>query len=171
MLYGLSVRLFSEWLAAHGRPATLDELTRSAIREWLAELAETRVTSTVRTRFKGLHRFCGWLVAEGELSVHPMAGMVAPVAAETPVPILSDDELTPLLRVYAWPGLCLAARHRDDPGPARRRVRVSELCGLVVEGIDLDREMALVTGKGAKVRPVYFSARTMRALDSPARTG
>ncbi len=49
----------------------------------------------------GLHRLCGWLVAEGELSVHPMAGMVAPVAAETPVPILSDDELTTLLRVCA----------------------------------------------------------------------
>ncbi len=50
-------------------------------------------------------------------------------------------------------------------------VRVSELCGLTVEGIDLDQEMVLVTGKGAKVRPVYFSARTVRALDSPVRTG
>jgi len=28
VLYGLSVRLFSEWLVSHGRPATLDGLTR-----------------------------------------------------------------------------------------------------------------------------------------------
>jgi len=85
--YALSVRLFSGWLAAHGLPATLDELTRSAIHEWLAELAETHVASIVWNRFKGLHRLCGWLVAEGELSVHPMVGMVAPIVVETPTPI------------------------------------------------------------------------------------
>ena len=59
MLYALSVRLFSEWLAGHGRPIILDELTRSVIREWLVELAETHAASTVRIQFKGLHRFCG----------------------------------------------------------------------------------------------------------------
>jgi hypothetical protein len=41
------------WVA--GRPATLDELARSAIHEWLAELAaEIRVASTVWTRFQGV---------------------------------------------------------------------------------------------------------------------
>lgn len=28
-LYGMSVRFYSEWLTAQGRPATLDQLTRS----------------------------------------------------------------------------------------------------------------------------------------------
>lgn len=44
-------------------------------------------------------------------------------------------------------------------------MRVSELCGLKVADVDLDREMALVTGKGNKVQPVYFGARTVKALD------
>ena len=44
-------------------------------------------------------------------------------------------------------------------------LRVSELCGLTVEGIDLDQGMAMVQGKGSKVRPVYFGARTTRAVD------
>jgi site-specific recombinase XerD len=42
---------------------------------------------------------------------------------------------------------------------------VSEACGLALADVDLDREMALITGKGGKVRPVYFGSRTARALD------
>jgi len=44
-------------------------------------------------------------------------------------------------------------------------VRVSEACGLRLDQLDLDQGMALVKGKGSKVRPIYFSARTVRALD------
>ncbi len=164
-LYGMSVRMFSEWLAAHGRPATLDELTRGAVREWLAELAETREASTVRTRFKGLHRFCGWLINEKEITEHPMRGLTAPVAVDKPVPVLADDELTALVKA------CAGKDFTDRRDEALIRllldtgVRVSEACGLAVADLDLDREMALVTGKGGKIRPVYFGARTVRALD------
>jgi site-specific recombinase XerD len=83
------------------RTATLDELTRSAIREWLAEIGETRQASTVRTRFKGLHRFCSWLVSEGELVEHPMRTLTAPAAADKPVPVLDDDELAALVKACA----------------------------------------------------------------------
>jgi site-specific recombinase XerD len=38
-------------------------------------------------------------------------------------------------------------------------LRVSELCEHR-RGGDLDREMAMATGKGNRVRPVYFSTRT-----------
>jgi len=44
-------------------------------------------------------------------------------------------------------------------------LRVSELCGLRLTDVNLDQEMAIVTGKGNKVRPVYYSARTTAALD------
>ncbi|GAA1382901.1 tyrosine recombinase XerC [Pseudonocardia kongjuensis] len=164
-LYAMSVRLFGAWLTEQGRPATLDELSRSAIREWLAALAEDREQSTVRTRFKGLHRFCGWLVAEGELDAHPMAGMSPPAPAAKPVPVLSDAELTALIK--ACGGRDFVSRR--DAAMIRvlleTGVRVSELCGLTVQSVDLDREMALVTGKGSKVRPVYFGSRTVSALD------
>lgn len=165
VLYGLSVRLFSEWLIAHGRPATLDELTRAAIREWLADLSETRQASTVRTRFKGLHRFTSWLVAEGDLNEHPMRGLTAPEAADKPVPVLTDEELAALVKT------CAGRDFTDRRDEALIRllldtgVRVSEACGLTVTDVDLDREMTLVTGKGGKIRPVYFGTRTVRALD------
>lgn len=165
VLYGLSVRMFGDWLTAHGRSATVDELTRSAIREWLADLAANHQASTVRTRHRGLQRFCGWLVIEGELTEHPMNGLVAPVLVPKPVPILDDDELTALVKACAGKDF----NSRRDEALVRllldTGVRVSEACGLAVADVDLDREMALVTGKGNKIRPVYFGARTARALD------
>jgi site-specific recombinase XerD len=165
VLYGMSIKFFSAWLEAHDRKPTLDEMTRGAIREWLADLAETRELSTVRTRYKGLHRFGGWLVNEGELVDHPMRGLDVPVAKDKPVPVLGDDELVALLKACAGKGFTA----RRDEAVVRMLldcgVRVSELCGLTLDDVDLDREMALVRGKGSKIRPVYFGARTARALD------
>jgi site-specific recombinase XerD len=164
-IYDQSIRHFSRWLAEQDRPATLDELNRAAIREWLAQLAESHEASTVRTRYKGLHRFCGWLVDEGELDAHPMAKLEPPTAKAKPVPVLTDEDLTRLVKACA--GKAFADRRDEavirlllDCG-----VRVSELCGLTVTEVELDKQYALVRGKGDKIRPIYFGARTARALD------
>jgi site-specific recombinase XerD len=169
VIYGQSVRFFSAWLEGQGREATVEELTRAAVREWLAGLTERNEPSTVATRYRGMHRFCGWLVEEGELAVSPMAGLSKPVAPAKPVAVLSDAELGRLLKA------CSGTDFRDRRDEALVRVlldcgvRVSEACGLTVDGLDLDQGMALVRGKGGKVRPVYMSARTVRALDRYVR--
>lgn len=164
-LYGQSIKFFSRWLEAQGREATLDELTRAAIREWLAQLSETQEAATVKTRYRGLYRFCAWLVDEEEIAAHPMKTLSPPAVKAKPVPVLSDEQLAALMKACA--GKDFTAR-RDE---AMIRLlldcglRVSELCGLTVEGLDLDGGMALVRGKGNKIRPVYFGARTIRAVD------
>jgi hypothetical protein len=40
------VTFFSRWLESEGRTATLDELDRAAIREWLAVLSDTHEPGT-----------------------------------------------------------------------------------------------------------------------------
>lgn len=165
VLYGMSVRMFSEWLEAQGRPPVVDELNRAAIREWLAGLAETREPGTVRTRYRGMFRFCGRCVDEGELAENPMRTLKQPEASLKPVPVLHDEELTALLRT------CGSRSFADRRDEAMIRllldcgVRVSELRGLRVTDVDLDGGSAIVCGKGAKVRAVYFGARTTRAVD------
>jgi site-specific recombinase XerD len=165
VLYGMSVRLFTQWLVAHGREPVLDELTRTAIKAWLAELQETKAPGTVRTRWRGLFRFCGWLVREETIPSNPMANLPMPQAPAPHVPLLSDEELTALIKA------CAGKRWYDRRDEAVIRllldcgIRVSELCALKVGDVDLDREMGLVMGKGSKVRPIYFGARTARALD------
>ncbi len=82
-----------------------------------------------------------------------------------PVPVISDDELGALLKA------CNGRDFVDRRDEALIRllldcsVRVSEACGLRVDDLDLDQGPALVLGKGGKRRPIYFSARTTRALD------
>jgi site-specific recombinase XerC len=166
VIYGQAITFYAAWLAAQDRPATVDELTRAGIREWLATLLDAgQEPSTVATRYRSLRRFCGWLVDEGELGAHPMAGLEMPKQVERPVPIVGDADLAKLIKA------CTGKAFEDRRDEAMIRVlldagvRVSELCALTVEGTDLDAAAATVRGKGAKVRAVYFSAKTVRALD------
>jgi len=167
-IYGQAIKFFSRWLEAQDRTATLDELNRPAIREWLAQLADVNEPSTVKTRDRGLFRFCGWLV--DEIETHPMKTLSPPQPRSKPVPVITDEELAALMKVCAGKDF----RDRRDEAIIRLLLdcglRVSELCGLTVAGVDLDQGMALVRGKGDKIRPVYFSSRTARAVDRYLRT-
>jgi site-specific recombinase XerD len=169
-IYGQSITYFSAWLAEQGKPATLDQLTRANAVAWFGGLLDRGLQpGTVRTRAKGLGRFSRWLVAEDELPADPLAGLEAPEARFKPVPVLSDEDLAKLLKT------CTSKDFRSRRDAALFRVlldcgaRISEVVGLEVGHVDLKREMAVVTGKGSRSRPVYFSARTVRALDQYLR--
>ncbi|MFC9765610.1 tyrosine-type recombinase/integrase [Rhodococcus jostii] len=165
VLYGQSIRFYGNWLTKQGLEPTVDNLTRDLIREWLAVLHETNAAGTVLTRWRGLRRFCGWLVAEEILDAHPMKGITQPTPPAPPVPVLTDADLAALIKA------CKGKTFRDRRDEAVIRllldcgVRVSELVGLRVSDVDLDAESAIVTGKGSKVRAVYFGARTSQAID------
>lgn len=164
-LYSTTLRLYGQWLEETGHPATLSSLTRDTIRSWLAHLADDHATSTLATRYAAMRRFSTWLLEEGEVATDPMAGMRSPKPKHKPVPLLADDDLAALLKT------CSGRSFEDRRDEAIFRtlldagLRVSELTGLTVDSIDLDRETAIVSGKGDKVRQVYFSTRTVRALD------
>lgn len=167
VIYAQSVRFFADWLAARGRPATLDELTRHAIAGWLADLADAgRSTNTLATRFRGMRRFCRWLVTEGELPVSPMEGMEQPKAAPKPVPVLTDEDVAALFKA------CSGPEFRDRRDTAILRVlfdcglRISECARLTLEDVDLDDlEVLRVIGKGRKIRVVPFGRKTAASLD------
>jgi site-specific recombinase XerD len=86
-----------------------------------------------------------------------------------PAPVISDDELAALLKA------CNGREFADRRDEALIRllldcgVQISEACGLRVDDLDLDQGMAIVKGKGNKARPIYFGARTARALDRYVR--
>ena len=73
-------RSFARHLRAEGR-------SERTVREWLAQLTDRQELSAVRTRHKGLQRFCGWRLAEGEIGANPMAGLGVPNAHANPVPV------------------------------------------------------------------------------------
>ena len=167
-LYDQAITYFGQWLAEQGRPQTLDELTRSAIREWLAVLRDQgQAANTRKMRFRGLYRFCQWLVDEDELPANPMAKLEAPAMTdEPPVPIVPDEDLAKLLAT------CKGKSFGDRRDQAIFRmlldtgIRVGELAAMTTEPerLDLDAATALVTGKTG-TRFVYMGDRTVQALD------
>ncbi len=164
-VYGQAVKAFVTWLEQHDRPLTLESLTRRTIDAWLSDEMTRLAPQTVVTRFKGMQRFCGWLVDEDELSEHPMARLRPPAVPETPVPVLSEDEVARLFKV------CDGRDFRDRRDLAILRLlwdtgmRIGELTGLDLDHLDLDQEVAVVMGKGSRPRACPFGPKTARALD------
>ena len=166
VLYGQSITFFSAWLVERGRLADLSSLDRDTVLQWLDYLRGRGLTTgTIRTRWRGLRRFVNWLLAEGIIRKDPLAGIVIDKPEPPPVPILTDDELTALL------GACRGTRFVDRRDEAVIRLlidcglRVSEITGIDLGHLDLDGESVTVTGKGSRVRPAYFGARTGQSLD------
>lgn len=175
VLYERSIGFFREWLKARGRPETLDQMTRHAISAWLADLQELNDASTVAMRFRALRRFSRWLVSEGELEKAPTEGVDVPQRTDKPVKIVSEDEWRRLMKACARPKGKRGRFDRDIFDGRRDEVilrllidcgfRVSELAGITLNDVDLDRELAYVVGKGSRPRAVPFSAKTGQAID------
>jgi site-specific recombinase XerD len=141
------------------------EIERHHVEEFIAEQVETRSAATASVRFRALQQFFAWCVDEEELAVNPMGKMRPPVVPERPVPVLSDDKARALLKACAGSGFV----PRRDTATVRlfldTGMRLSELTKLRVDEVDLDDDVAIVTGKGRRPRTCPFGSRTAQALD------
>ncbi len=95
-----------------------------------------------------------------------MARMKPPAVPEQPVPVLSTEQLRALLKASEGKGFT----ERRDTAILRLFIdtgmRLGELTGLSLPDLDLDVDnVALVTGKGRRMRACPFGARTAQALD------
>jgi site-specific recombinase XerD len=59
---------------------------------------ETCSAATAHVRYRSVQQWFGWLVEEEEIEASPMARMRPSTVPETPVPLLSLDQLRALLR-------------------------------------------------------------------------
>ncbi len=89
-----------DFLAETGMPTDAASITREHVEAFLVELTERgRSASSVATRFRALQQLFKWTTEEGETSDSPMRNMKPPSVPETPVPVVSDDDLRKLLKV------------------------------------------------------------------------
>jgi site-specific recombinase XerD len=180
VLYTTSVRMFGDWLAAQGRPVTLDQLTKTAVRAWLDSLIERNDASTVKTRLAGLRRFSRWLRDEGETEIVATEGVEIPEVRDRPVRVLDDEDLHRLLRACQVPRGRAGVYDRAVFDGRRDEVivrvlldcglRAAELAGLTLDDVDLNQEVVFVIGKGNRPRAVPFSASTGSAIDRYLRS-
>jgi site-specific recombinase XerD len=163
--YDLAATQLAAFLTEQGLSLQADKITTDHIRAFLERMVETRASATARQRYASLKQLFKWLTAEGEIPTDPMLRITPPAIQEPPVPILTDDQLRRLLAVVAGKEF----EHRRDEAIIRLFIdsglRLAEMAGLLREHVDLDLEVAIVLGKGRRLRSVPFGAKTTTALD------
>ncbi len=163
--YAEAVRLLARFCHANGLPITASAIRRAHLERFVSDQLARWKPATAHARYRGLHAFFVWAVAEGELDASPMAGMRPPRVPETPVPVLTEDQLRRLLKVCEGRGF-LARRDTAlirvfaDTG-ARR----AEVAGMRLDDLHLDDQVLLVVGKGRRPRGLAFGRRTALVLD------
>jgi integrase/recombinase XerC len=147
--------------AADRTVADTDGLTLDVLRDWLWEGSQRGLAKATLARRSATARgFSAWVTRTGGDTVDPAARLRAPRADKTLPRVITRAQMDDLLAALA----ALAAD--GDPGALRdltviellyaTGVRVSELIGLDVDDVDLDRLTVRVLGKGAKERVVPF---------------
>src|SRR5919197_3939037 len=65
--YTDAVRFFADFLEANGHTLTVTAITRDQIRGFIADQLKRWKPATAHNRYRGLHSFFKWAVAEGDL--------------------------------------------------------------------------------------------------------
>jgi len=162
---------FVDWTGRLGL-AGPREVTRTTLRRYVAHLTTRGLARrTVARKASALRRYFAWAVRSGRVATDPSAGLSVPGGSGRLPRVLRDDELTVVLDEPP-------AATADDPPAVRCRddavlellygsgLRVSEVCGLRPDDVDLDRRRVTVWGKGSKQRVVPLSPPACEALDN-----
>jgi integrase/recombinase XerC len=155
-------------LAATTGERELGDIDLEHLREWLwlaVQRGDER--STVARRTSSARTFFRWAHEEGLVAVDPSLRLVSPKRGRTLPHVATAEALREVLERLG--------QHAQEGDPTALRdhaalellygsgIRVSELCGLDVDDVDLDRGTVRVLGKGAKERVVPFGAPAARA--------
>ncbi|MHB8244932.1 MAG: tyrosine recombinase [Acidimicrobiales bacterium] len=154
---------YEEFLS--GRGLALADVTIRVVEDYLAFLAASgrKASSNARAlaAIRGVHRFCE---DERGGQADPTLGVNGP-RLPSPVPkALTEGEVRVLLGAVTGDD----ARSRRDRAVLEllyaTGMRISELCGLRVTDLDIERQVARVFGKGSKERIVPFGLPARRAV-------
>ena len=166
-VYARDAAAAAGWLDEAGvsGPASVD---RRALRSYLAHLGANRYAArTITRKVSVLRRYFDWARRTGRIDTDPTLGLAAPRGPSRLPQVLKDDQIHTLIDKPARAGDDSARDARDLAivellyGSG---LRVSELCGLRYEDLDLARGEIRVWGKGAKQRLVPLSDPATAAL-------
>lgn len=150
-------------LGASAGPIALEDVDLEVLRDWLWRATQRGdARSTLARRAAAARSFFSWAQEQGFVAHDPSLRLIAPKRGRTLPTVASRDSMSELLdahRTAADSGDPLALRdHAILELLYGSGIRVSELCGLDIDDLDLDRGTARVLGKGSKERVVPFGA-------------
>ncbi|MCU1365478.1 MAG: xerC [Ilumatobacteraceae bacterium] len=158
---------FAEWAGRLGieDPAAVDRLV---LRRYIGYLSTRKFARrSVARKVAGIRRYFGWLRRSGAIETDPSTSLHAPSGDGRLPRVLSHADLDVLLDGPSPDDEPMWRRRRDDAvlellyGSG---VRVSELCGLDTDSVDLRGRAVSVWGKGSKERRVPLSDPAVAAI-------
>lgn len=162
--YRSDLAQFEEW-AARSHVHDLAALDRTLLRRFVAFLGQRRYARrSIARKASAIRSLLDWAVRQGLLAASP--------ATELPVPKL-DRPLPKVMAAGDAARLCELPPDDDAIGLRDRAIletlygsglRVSELCAIDIDELDLAHGALTVTGKGRKQRRVPISDPARRAL-------
>ena len=166
--YTSDVRIFAEWVSR----LRIDDpaaVTRTVVRRYIASLSTREYARrSIARKAAALRRYFGWLADEGVIAVDPTIGLQVASGSGRLPRVLDRRELDGMLDGPVLETEPDWRRRRDDAvleilyGSG---VRVSELCSLELDQIDLDGAALSVWGKGSKARRVPLSEPAVVAVE------
>lgn len=138
-----------------GKPCT--RITTEDLRMYLNKYAESRHVGkvTIDNIRRILSSFFSWLEEEDYIVKSPVRRIHRVKTAEAAKRVLDDEQLEALRDGCDTKRDLAIVEMLASTG-----MRVGELVRLDIEDVDFSERECVVTGKGAKQRPVYFNART-----------
>ena len=167
--YRADVVGFVDWAERLG-VSSPEGVDRLVLRRYVAYLTNRKFARrSVARKVAGVRRYFGWLRRSGLLDVDPSISLHAPAGDGRLPKVLSHADLDTMLDGPTPDDEPVWRRCRDDAvlellyGSG---VRVSELCGLDTDAVDLRAAAVSVWGKGSKERRVPLSAPAVDAIEA-----
>ena len=164
--YRSDVNLFCEWVARSQITGPVG-VTRDLVRQYISFLTTRKQAKrSVTRKLASLRRYFGWLVRNGVIDADPTAGVRTPSDSGRLPKVLTAEQLSALLtssgtEAPEW-------RTARDTAVIEllygSGLRVSELCGLDVNGVNVKAQSIVVMGKGSKERRVPVSEPSLIAI-------
>lgn len=144
-------------------------LTLPLLRSWLAAQAGAGAArTTLARRTSAVKTFTAWATRRGLLTSDPATRLQVPKAHRTLPAVLRQDQALSAMAAAE------SGAQQGDPLALRDRlivellyatgIRVSELCGLDIDDVDIGRRVLRVLGKGDKQRTAPFGEPAENAL-------
>ncbi|GAX05854.1 tyrosine recombinase XerC [Secundilactobacillus pentosiphilus] len=160
---------FQKFLTDTGGNADLLSVSKLDVQVYLSQLYDDhKARTTIARKISSLRSFYDFLIRDDQVKVNPFAYVTLKKRPQPLPRFFYEKEMTALFK---------AAGENPDPVLAKRDsailevlyatgIRVSELCGLMLNEVDFDGQLMLIHGKGNKERYVPFGHYAKNALQT-----
>jgi integrase/recombinase XerC len=163
------LRSLFAFVADRGGGPEVGGLSLPMLRSWLAaQAASGAARTTLARRTSAVKTFTAWAARRGVIASDPAARLQMPKARRTLPAVLRQDQALDAMAAAE------SGAQQGDPLALRDQlivemlyatgIRVSELCGLDIDDVDMSRRLLRVLGKGNKQRTVPFGEPAQAAL-------